>query len=55
MTLRLLYLIFIRISGWLTLFARSAASKDAEWCSGTRSRYCAARIQSPSQTGRTGP
>jgi putative transposase len=29
MTLRLLYLIFIRISGRLALFARSAASKDA--------------------------
>jgi len=30
MSLRLLYLIFIRICGWLALFARSAASKDAE-------------------------
>jgi len=29
-TLRLLYLIFIRISGWLALFARSAASKVPE-------------------------
>ncbi len=30
MSLRLLYLIFIRICGWLALFARSTASKDAE-------------------------
>jgi putative transposase len=30
MTLRLLYLIFVRICGWLALFARSAAAKDAE-------------------------
>jgi putative transposase len=30
MTLRLLYLIFVRICGWLALFARSAAVKDAE-------------------------
>jgi putative transposase len=30
MTMRLLYLIFIRLLGWLALFARSSASKDAE-------------------------
>ena len=30
MTLRLLYLIFIRITGWIALLARLAASKDAE-------------------------
>ncbi len=30
MTLRLVYLIIIRGCGWLALFARSAASKDAE-------------------------
>jgi putative transposase len=29
-SLRLLYLIFIRLCGWLVLPGRSAASKDAE-------------------------
>ena len=30
MTIRLLYLIFVRLTGWLILLGRSAASKDAE-------------------------
>ena len=30
MSLRLLYLIFIRLCGWLVLFGRSPASKDIE-------------------------
>ena len=30
MSLRLLYLIFVRLCGWLVLFGRSSASKDAE-------------------------
>ncbi|MEV5543285.1 hypothetical protein AB0L13_41335 [Saccharopolyspora shandongensis] len=30
MSLRLLYLIFVRIGGWLSLLGRSSASKDVE-------------------------
>ena len=30
MSLRLLYLIFVRLCGWLILLSRSSASKDAE-------------------------
>ncbi len=30
MSLRLLYFIFIRLCGWLVLFGRSSASKNAE-------------------------
>ena len=30
MSFRLLYLIFVRLCGWLVLLGRSAASKDAE-------------------------
>lgn len=30
MTVRMLYLMFVRLAGWRALLARSAASKDAE-------------------------
>jgi hypothetical protein len=29
-TVRMLYLVFVRVTGWMALLARSAAPKDAE-------------------------
>ena len=55
MTLRLLYLILIRVFGWLALLGRSQASKDAEIMGyGMRWRCCGVRSPGRSWTGPTG-
>jgi hypothetical protein len=43
MTLRLLYLMFCKVWGWLALLARRSAAKDAEvaWTQTTASGTCA--------------
>ena len=53
MTLRLLYLIFIRVAGGIALLARSAASKDAEILVLRQRTRCAAPYQ-PQATPRLG-
>jgi hypothetical protein len=55
MTLRLLYLLFCQVLGWLALLSRSAAARTPScWCCATRSRCCNARSPGRSWTGPTG-
>jgi hypothetical protein len=49
MSLRLLYLIFVRLCSWLVLLGGSTASKDAELLV----PCCAAPIRGPGWTGPT--
>ncbi len=52
MSLRMLYLIFVRLCGWLVLLGRSSASKDAEMvCAAARGRRAAPCLSSPSSLG----
>jgi putative transposase len=56
MLIRLVYLLMVRVFGWLALLAREDNAKDAEILScGRRSRCCAARSPARSRTGLTVP
>jgi putative transposase len=54
-TIRLLYLIFVRLTGWMILPGRSAASKDAELLVlRQEARCCGGRTRNRRWTGPAG-